>query len=239
MAFSLRRRKRPSRPYCGAVVPAAGQAARMNGQGKLFRELGGVPLIIHTLRALDACPDIDEIVAVVRPEELVELSGLCREYNISKIRHIVCGGATRAHSVLNGLMALPREAELAAIHDAARPFVTPELASKVIRLAAKSGAATLVVSPKDTVKTMAGGCIVSTVARDTVMLAQTPQVFNAGLIKGALTKALRENWDITDDCGAVERMGMKVSVVGGSYGNFKVTTPEDMILAEALIERKS
>jgi len=237
MAFGLHRRRQPKRPYCGAVVPAAGQALRMNGQGKLFHELDGVPLIIHTLTALNVCPDIDEIVAVARPEDLVMLGRLCREYDITKLRHIVCGGATRAQSVLNGLMVLSAEAELAAVHDAARPFITPELASAVIRQAALSGAAAPAVPPKDTVKTAEGGRVTATLSRDAVMLTQTPQVFNAGLLKGALTRALREDWDITDDCGAVERMGMTVCLVEGSYENFKVTTPEDLLLAEALREK--
>jgi len=229
---------RPARPYCGAVVPAAGQATRMAGQGKLFYELDGMPLIIHTLLVLNACPDIDEIVVAARSEDIVALSGFCRRYGADKVRHIVCGGDTRPQSVLNGLMALSGKAELAVIHDAARPFVTPELVSGVIALAAQCGAAALAVPPKDTVKMAAGGRVQSTVSRDAVMLAQTPQVFNVGLIKGALTKSLQQNWEDTDDCGAVERMGMTVSLARGSYENFKVTTPEDLIFAEALIKNR-
>ena len=240
MAFNKHRRKQPHlpRPRCGAVVPAAGQATRMAGQDKVLYELNGVPLIIHTLLALDKCPDINDIVVVARPDDIVLLGGLCRQYDITKIRQVVCGGPTRTHSVLNGLMALSLETELAAIHDAARPLVSPQLISNTILLAAQTGAAAPAVRPKDTVKKISGTQVESTVPRDTVRLIQTPQVFNAGLIKGALVRAIRENWEITDDCSAVERMGMSVSLTEGSYENFKVTTPEDLIFAEALMERK-
>ena len=238
MAFGARGRKgrEPNRPYCGAVVPAAGQGMRMEGQGKLFYILSGVPLIVHTLLALNACVDIDEIVAVARPEDIVRLSHLCQAYEIAKVRHIVCGGEKRPHSVLAGLMALPPEAELVAVHDAARPFLTTELASRVIRLAARTGAAVPCVPSKDTVKRVFGDRVLETVERHALMLVQTPQAFNTGLLKGALAKAIRENWEVTDDCGAVERMGMSIFVTEGSYRNFKVTTPEDLIFAQALVE---
>ena len=209
----------------------------MDGQDKIFALLDGVPLIIHTLAALNACPDIDTIVVAARPEDVVPLGRLCRQYDIDKIRSVVCGGQTRPLSVLGGLIALPSRAELAAVHDAVRPFATAELISAVVSRAAKTGAAAPAVYPKDTVKLVTDERIERTVDRDTVMLIQTPQVFNTGLLKGALTRAIREGWEITDDCGAVERLGMLVSVVEGAYGNFKVTTPEDLIIAKALMEK--
>ncbi len=239
--MAVRRKKKKSatqpRPYCAAVVPAAGQAVRMQGQDKIFYELDGVPLIIQTLMALNACPDIDEIVVAARADDVIPLSEQCRLYNIAKLSHIVCGGKTRVHSVLSGLMAISPEAELAAIHDGARPLVTSSIISDVVRLAAQCGAAAPAVPLKDTVKQVENGRVLSTIARDSLMLIQTPQVFNAGLIKGALTMALQENWDVSDDCGAVERMGMSVLLSEGSYENLKVTTPEDLLVAEALLRR--
>ena len=223
-------------PCCGAVVAAAGKSERMGGKDKLFALLDGKPLIIHTLSALNACPDIHVIVVATRPENIELLSHLCVWHGIKKIRGIVQGGETRALSVMNGLISLPQRCELAAIHDAARPFVTSSIISATIKQAARTGAAAPAIPPRDTIKLVAGGRTGKTLDRESVMQIQTPQVFHSGLLKGALTLAIREGWDISDDCGAVERMGMPVSITEGAYRNFKVTTPEDLIIAQAMLE---
>ena len=225
-------------PYCGAVVPAAGKSTRMGGKDKLFALLDGKPLIMHTLKALNRCPDIHLIVVVTRPENIELLSHLCVQNGINKIRSIVQGGETRALSVMNGLISLPQKCELAAIHDAARPFVTSDIISAAIHQAARTGAAAPAIPTRDTVKMVEDGRTQKTLDRESVVLIQTPQVFNAGLLKGALTQAIREDWEITDDCGAVERMGMPVTITEGAYSNFKVTTPEDLIIARAMMENK-
>lgn len=209
----------------------------MGGQGKIFCEIDGVPLVIHTLLALDQCAEIDEIILVARPDDIIPLSECCRNFGVTKLTQIVTGGASRTESVLNGLMAMSGKAGLAAIHDGARPLVSPELVSRVVHLAAHAGAAAPAVPPKDTVKKADGSRVLTTLPRDSLMLVQTPQVFDTDLIKGALTMALREAWALTDDCGAVERMGMSVMLSPGEYENIKVTTPEDLLVVEALLCR--
>ncbi|MDR3208079.1 MAG: 2-C-methyl-D-erythritol 4-phosphate cytidylyltransferase [Oscillospiraceae bacterium] len=239
MPFGKRKKPRPPvRPYCAAVVPAAGQALRMGGGGKIFTQLCGEPLVAYTLTALDACPDIDEIVLSARPDDIIPLGDLCRQYSFAKVTHIVRGGDTRTASVYAGLMAISPKAELAAVHDAARPLVTPALISEAVRLAARYGAVAPAVPSKDTVKEIQRDHVLSTPPRESLALIQTPQVFNAGLLKAALVSALREDWAVSDDCGAVERMGMTVWLSPGSYENLKVTTPDDLILAEALLRQR-
>ena len=207
----------------------------MHGQNKLYALLDGVPLIVHTLRALNKCPDIRVIVVVARPEDIEPLSCLCSQHGIKKIESIVVGGETRTLSVMNGLLSLPQKVELAAVHDAARPFVSSEIITNTIRKAALTGAAAPAVFPKDTVKLVENGRVDKTLERENAMLIQTPQVFNVGLLKGALTLAIREGWAITDDCGAVERMGMPITITEGAYDNFKVTTPGDLRRLQAVL----
>ncbi|MDR1157956.1 MAG: 2-C-methyl-D-erythritol 4-phosphate cytidylyltransferase [Oscillospiraceae bacterium] len=235
----MNRQKQARRPHCAAVVPAAGRSRRMGETDKLLYEAAGAPLLVHTLRALEACPDIDEVVVAARPDALETISAFVLRFGLSKVRHIVHGGDSRAHSVLNGLLAVSPSAALAAVHDGARPLATPALISRTVRLAAKTGAAAPAVPPKDTVKEVHLSRVLSTPDRSGLMLVQTPQVFDIGLIKGALTRALREGWEITDDCAALERMGMSVCLSEGSYENIKVTTPEDLIICEALLTRRA
>ncbi|MDR0381001.1 MAG: 2-C-methyl-D-erythritol 4-phosphate cytidylyltransferase [Oscillospiraceae bacterium] len=235
----MKRLKQTRRPYCAAVVPAAGHSRRMGETDKLLCEVAGAPLLVHTLRALEACPDIDEVVVAARPDAFAAIGALVRRFGLSKVQHIVRGGGDRPRSVLNGLLAVSPFAALAAIHDGARPLVTPALISKTVKLAAETGAAAPAVPPKDTLKEARLNRVLSTPDRAALMLVQTPQVFDVGLIKGALTRALREGWAITDDCTALERMGMSVFLSEGSYENIKVTTPEDLVICEALLARRA
>jgi 2-C-methyl-D-erythritol 4-phosphate cytidylyltransferase len=221
------------------VVPAAGHSRRLGASDKLLCEVAGAPLLVHTLRALEACPDIDEVVVAARPDTFETIGAFVRHFGLSKVRYVVRGGDSRAHSVLNGLSAVSPFAALAAVHDGARPLVTPALLSKTVRLAAETGAAAPAVPPKDTVKVAHLSRVLSTPDRSGLVLVQTPQVFDADLLRGALTRALREGWEITDDCTALERMGMRVCLSEGSYENIKVTTPEDLIICEALLTRRA
>ena len=161
---------------------------------------------------------------------------LCRDCAFSKVTKVVLGGETRTHSVLAGIREVSPEWELIAIHDGARPLVSAEVLEEAIVKAASCGAAAPAVPVKDTVKRAAGGVVEETLERASLFAVQTPQVFEAGLINAALTKALEEGAELTDDCAAVERLGMKVALTRGAYENLKITTVEDLILAEALLE---
>ena len=235
----FRKRRTPAPPlplpFCSAVVVAAGQSARMGGEDKIFKLLDGVPVLARTLLALEACPAIHEIVVVTRQETLVSASQLCQDFGISKATQVILGGETRVHSVFAGLSAISPKAELAAIHDGARPFVTPALIAAAAETAARCGAAAPAVPLCDTVKFVADGVFTHTPERDSLRAVQTPQVFQAPLIRGALQKALEENWPITDDCSAVERLGMSVHFVEGLWENIKLTTPSDFAMAEGIL----
>ena len=227
-------RARPESLRCGAVVPAAGSSPRM-GQDKVLLPLDGVPVIIRTLGALDNCPLIDEIVVVTREDLIVPISGLCRDAALSKVRKVVRGGDTRTRSVLAGVEELSRSIELAAIHDGARPLVSQQVLEEVIRRAAHCGAAAAAVPVMDTVNVARDGLVESTPDRSVLYAVQTPQVFQRDLIRGALTKALEAEAALTDDCSAVERLGIGVALTQGDYCNLKLTTPEDIAMAEALL----
>lgn len=222
-------------PRCGAVVPAAGSASRMEGVDKLRAELGGVPVLARTLTALEQCPLIDEIVVVTREEQIGWVAELARSYGISKLNTVVRGGADRAESVELGLKALSEGVELAAVHDGARPFVSPQVLEEVILTARRTGAAVPAVAVKDTIKEAEDGIVVQTLERSRLWAVQTPQVINADLLRGALQYCREEGIAVTDDCSAVEAMGKEVSLTHGEYENIKITTPIDLALGEAIL----
>lgn len=225
-------------PYCAAIVPAAGSSSRMGGDDKIMLSLQGVPVIIHTLRALEFNPYIQEIVVVTREDLIVPIANLCAEYAIRKVTKVIAGGATRAHSVRLGLMEVSERAELVAIHDGARPLLTQSVLEDAVRTAAKTGAAAPAIPVKDTIKRAADNVVIDTPDRSQLFAVQTPQVFQADLIRAALHSAIEESVFVTDDCSAVERLGMKVTLTAGSDENLKITTPTDMVIAEALLSRR-
>ena len=227
-------RRRREELRCSAVVPAAGSSTRM-GKDKLLLPLGEQPVLLHTRRALDAWPYITEIVVVTREELIVPIGQLCRDAALEKVRKVIVGGATRSHSVLAGLGELSPDAELAAIHDGARPLVSQAVLEAVIRRASECGAAAPAVPVKDTVKRARDGLVTATLDRAELRAVQTPQVFQVDLIKTALQKALEDGAELTDDCAAVERLGIGVALTEGDYCNLKLTTPEDLAVAEALL----
>ena len=224
----LFRRQRTPELRCSAVVPAAGSSTRMEGQDKLLLPLEEQPVLLHTLRALELCPYLAEIIVVTREDLIVPIGQLCRDAGLSKVRKVIVGGATRTHSVLAGLGELPSGAELVAIHDGARPLVSQEVLETVIFRAAEA------VPVKDTIKRARDSLVEATLERSELFAVQTPQVFQVDLIKAALVKALEDGAALTDDCGAVERLGIGVSLTQGDYCNLKITTPEDLAVAEAL-----
>ncbi|MDD4715858.1 MAG: 2-C-methyl-D-erythritol 4-phosphate cytidylyltransferase [Oscillospiraceae bacterium] len=222
-------------PFCSAVVAAAGSSSRMEGKDKFFELLGGTPLLARTLLALEHCQKIDEIVVVTRRDRLLYVSELCRTFGITKAIKVIVGSDSRAKSVLCGLLEVSPQAQLIAIHDGARPFASPGLIASVVERAEEAGAAVPAIELKDTIKIISGGQIESTPSRDSLVAVQTPQVFEAALIKAALQKAVEESWNITDDCGAVERLGMRISLVEGAPENIKLTTPADFAMAEGIL----
>ncbi|MCD7760526.1 MAG: 2-C-methyl-D-erythritol 4-phosphate cytidylyltransferase [Clostridiales bacterium] len=222
--------------YCSVVVPAAGNARRMEGTDKILARLGDRPVIVHTLLALQACPRVNEIVVVTREDLMSPISDLVRAWDCTKVSRIVRGGETRAESVWIGMSRVNPQAQLIGIHDGARPLVTQAVLEEVFREAASNGAAAPAVPVKDTIKEVNGlETVERTVPRENLRAVQTPQVFDADLIKAALQKALQEQLPLTDDCSAVEALGMKVCLTKGDYNNIKITTPGDLILGEAIL----
>lgn len=221
---------------CGAVIVAAGSASRMGGIDKVMAELGGEPMIARTVRTFQNCDAVSEIVIVTRPDLIVPISHLCKD--MEKVRAVVAGGASRQESVHLGLNALSDKVKLAAVHDGARPLVTWQVIDRAIRAANTYGAAAPAVPVKDTIKVVAGGLVKETPDRAGLMAVQTPQVFDFDLLRGALKQAREDEALLTDDCSAVERMGVGVKIVEGDETNIKVTTPMDLKIAELLLEEE-
>lgn len=219
---------------CGAVIVAAGSASRMGGIDKVMASLGGTPMVARTAAAFQNCDAIAEIVIVTRPDLIRPISALCA--GMDKVQAVVAGGSSRQESVWLGLNALSEDIQLAAIHDGARPLVSNLVIDRTVRAANSYGAAAPAVPVKDTIKVVKGGLVEKTPDRATLQAVQTPQVFDFDLLRGALKKAEEEKAAVTDDCSAVERLGMKVKIVEGDERNLKVTTPMDLKIAEMLLE---
>ena len=221
---------------CGAVIVAAGSASRMGGIDKVMASLGGEPMIVRTVRAFQNCDAIASIVIVTREDLIRPISGLCRD--MDKVTAVVAGGSSRQESVHLGLNALPKGMKLAAVHDGARPLISWQVIDRVVRAANTYGAAAPAVPVKDTIKVVQGGLVKETPDRSSLMAVQTPQVFDFDLLRGALKKAQEDGAQVTDDCSAVERMGMKIKIVEGDERNLKITTPMDLEIAELLLEEE-
>ena len=223
---------------CTAVIVAAGSARRWEGSDKVLAPLGELPVLVHTLYAFQDCPAFDQVVVVTREDLLVEVADLCREYGLDKVTKVVVGGAERIHSVRAGLREVNPEAELIAIHDGARPLVPQQVLEQTVEKAAQTGAAAPAVPVTDTIKRGEKGLTVETVDRSSLWAVQTPQIFEAGLIRAAIEKAVEDQVELTDDCAAVERLGMKVSLTQGSRENIKITTPFDLLVGEAILDAR-
>lgn len=219
---------------CGAVIVAAGSASRMGGIDKVMAQLKGEPMILRTVRAFQQCDAVKEIVIVTREDLIRPISSLCAR--MDKVKAVVAGGKSRQESVWLGLNALSKDVKLAAIHDGARPLITNAVIDRTVRAAHTYGAAAPAVPVKDTIKMVKSGLVMATPDRANLRAVQTPQVFDFDLLRGALKKAEEENASLTDDCSAVERMGMSVKIVEGDERNLKVTTPLDLKIAEMLLE---
>ncbi len=222
---------------CGAVIVAAGTASRMGGIDKIMAQIGGEPIICRTVGVFQDCDAISEIVIVTRSDLLESVQTLCGKF--SKVQAVVAGGDSRPESVAAGLAALSEKVKLAAIQDGARPLVTWQVIDRTVRAANAYGAAAPGIPVKDTVKIVNGGIVSKTPDRDFLQAIQTPQVFDIDLLKVALKKAQADGAAITDDCSAVERLGMSVRIVMGDEENIKITTPIDLKIAEMILEGRA
>ena len=234
----IRKKNKRGKLFCSVVVPAAGSSSRMDGVDTIFAELNGVPVLIRTLLALSECDMVDEIILVTRSENIPRAAMLCAENGLTKVTKLVRGGETRVESVMNGIHEVSKNATFIAVHDGARPFVSAELVENTIKTAAKFNAAIPAVQVKDTVKTVKNGKVTGTPDREMLYAIQTPQIFDADLLRAAMQNAIDKKLPITDDSMAVEAIGGEVHIVEGSYDNIKLTTPEDMMIGETMIKRK-
>ena len=234
----FRQKPQRSMEYCSAVIVAAGNATRMQGEDKIFSQIGDKTVICHTLDAFMESQYVDEIILVTRADVLGHLSSLCKAKGYDKVTSIVEGGATRAESVMRGLDYVSEKAGLAAIHDGARPLITVDIINDTIGKAQKFYAAAPAIPVKDTIKQAENHFVSGTPDRSMLFAVQTPQVFDYDLLRGALKKAIDEGVPITDDCSAVEAIGMRVYLSEGSEENIKITTPLDLALAEAILHRR-
>ena len=232
-------RRRGSHPYCAALVPAAGRSRRMGGTDKLTALLGGEPVLHRTLWALDNARLVDEIVVAASPDRLEEIAALCVRAGVKKPLRVVEGGESRAQSVLMAALAASDRCELLAVHDGARPLIRGEQVDDMVRLGQKTYAAAPALPVTDTVKVAdMAGLVQSTPDRKTLYAVQTPQVFQANILKAALQSAIQAGADITDDCSAVERLGKEVWLAPGWRENIKITTREDLTMAEAFLRER-
>ena len=222
--------------HCGAVIVAAGSASRMGGIDKVMAPLNGEPMIARTVRAFQNCDAISEIVVVTREDLILPITSLCS--GMDKVQAVVAGGSSRQESVHLGLNALSGKCKLAAIHDGARPLISWQVIDRVVRAANTYGAAAPAIPVKDTIKVVQGGVVKETPDRATLQAVQTPQVFDFDILRGALKKAKQDGAQVTDDCSAVERIGLTVKIVEGEERNLKITTPLDLKIAQLLLEEE-
>ncbi|MCB9896895.1 MAG: 2-C-methyl-D-erythritol 4-phosphate cytidylyltransferase [Planctomycetes bacterium] len=226
-----------SRAAPALVVVAAGSGTRLGAPvRKALVELGGVPLVLHTLRRVLAWPAVGEVVLVVHPSDRATLGALVA--GLPRGVHLVDGGARRQDSVAAGVAALPETVDVVLVHDAARPFVPIDRLDALADAARDAGCALLAVPVSDTIKRARGDAharVDATVPRHDLWAAQTPQAFRRAELLALLAQAAREGREVTDEAGLFESAGRAVHLVEGSRLNFKVTTPDDLALAEALL----
>ena len=227
-------KKTETAPRCALVLVAAGTASRMEGTDKLLFELGDIPVFIHSLFPFQDSDLIEEIIIVTRRDSLVQVGHLCKVYGIDKVARVIPGGDSRTESVKHGLDEVSRGIDLVAIHDAARPFVSRQVVEEAVTRAATACAVAPGIPVKDTIKLVNHSVVKETLPRDQLFAIQTPQVFDFDLIRGAVTKAIEDKAPVTDDCSAVERLGFHVDITQGSEENIKLTTPNDLLLAQAI-----
>lgn len=224
----------------GAIIAAAGFGRRMKtDRPKQFLALNGTPIIVHTVRKFDACPAIDYIIVTAPRESIEEVSQLVKSAGFKKSVLVAEGGERRQDSVAKGLNLLQPGTDIVAVHDGVRPFVAVEDIENVVHEAERTGAAILGVPIVDTVKQAEKEFVQSTLTREHLVLAQTPQVFRTALLKEAFDRAAKDEYYGTDESSLVERIGHPVAIVRGSERNIKITRPSDLTLAQAFLQEEA
>ena len=223
-----------------AIIVSAGKGVRMNrSTPKQYLLLRGRPVLCHTIMAFDRCPEVDKIILVVPRNDIQ----YCREKLLIDLQintpvNVIAGGERRQDSVFNGILSIDDRGGLVVIHDGVRPLVRPEMISRCIRKARTSGACILGVPLKDTLKAVDGNSLIQrTISREGLWLAQTPQAFNYQLIRDAHEAAAKEGIEATDDASLLERMGLPVSILESTTDNLKITTNEDLVLADMFLSQ--
>ncbi|KPL03357.1 MAG: hypothetical protein AMJ73_07345 [candidate division Zixibacteria bacterium SM1_73] len=226
-----------------AIIAAGGQGKRIEGvhpEGKLpkqFLMLKDRPILAHTVNKFEQCELIDEIILAV-PEDYLEYCSqkVVDKYGFKKVRKVISGGKERQDSVYSGLKACPNNTSVVVIHDGVRPLISPDKICQSIKMCKEKKAVVLAVPVKETVKRVEHGNIITTLDRDKIWLTQTPQTFEYKLILDAYEKAKKDNFIGTDDSALVERLGHEVAILEGDYKNIKITTIDDLQVAEKLLE---
>lgn len=229
-----------SRPKIYAVIPAAGSGTRIGGPtAKQFLQLGGVPVLVHTLRRFEDTALVDEVGLAVPENAIAEVEQMVARYRLNKVSKVVAGGERRQDSVHNVFRLLQlRPADIVLVHDGVRPFVTPKLIRRLVEECGLHDAAVPAVQPKDTIRrSNGGGFFDQTLDRSALWLIQTPQAFKAGILQKAFEKAVKEKLSATDEAALAERIGVRAKIVEGSYDNIKITTREDLDLGERILAR--
>ena len=223
------------------ILLAAGQGKRMNSSiNKVFMLLNGKPILLHSILTFSKCSEVNSLVVVAAPDEVIYVKNMLNKLPGIKTWQVVSGGSERQYSIANALKVLPQATDIVLVHDGARPLVTIQCINSVIQAATAHQAAVLAVPVKDTIKTVNdGGVVTGTPERHTLWSIQTPQGFDTNILRQAYERAAQDGYLGTDDASLVERMGASVKIVVGSYDNIKVTTPNDLIIAGALIKNKN
>jgi len=207
----------------------------MGVEDKLLLEVHHAPVLAHTLNVFQESSYIDDIVLVTRSELIPQVTDMCRLYNFTKVKKIIVGGETRLDSVYNGVFSVAANTEVIAIHDGARPCVNDTIIKHTVQAAMIYHAAAPCIPVSSTLKKVKDGLIIETIDRNELYEVQTPQVFSADLIKAALTNVRKKAIEITDDCMAVELLGVPVHATEGSRMNIKITTADDIAFAETIL----
>jgi 2-C-methyl-D-erythritol 4-phosphate cytidylyltransferase len=220
------------------IIPAAGQGKRMGaGKNKLLLELEGTPVFIHTLKVFEEDELCEGMILAIHPQDEVEFRGLVTQHNLQKVLRLVAGGKERQDSIYNALLTVESDG-IVLVHDAARPFVLKKQIHQIVETAQQTGAAIIGVPAKDTMKMVQGSVVVDTVERSSLWAVQTPQAFRISVLLEAYRQAERDQYIGTDDSSLVERISRPVTMVEGDYDNIKLTTPEDLFFAEAILKKR-
>jgi 2-C-methyl-D-erythritol 4-phosphate cytidylyltransferase len=222
-----------------AIIAAAGIGRRMGSGGKQYLPLRGEPVLAHALRAFQACFEVYQIIIVSAEVDIDRCRDLVKKYDFGKVTQIIKGGEERQDSVFNALQVVPKQAEIVVVHDGARPLVTPEIIKRSLDELEGWDGVIVGVPAKDTLKLVEAQAVVETLDRERIWQVQTPQVFRADLLTEAYRAAITKGYYGTDDAALMEQLGYKIKVTMGSYENIKITTPEDLVIAEAILAQRA